>query len=310
MDQTPAQVYAGLLMIGSYLCSIRTMYRVLADEGQVCERRSQRKHPKASKPRLCATRPNQIWSWDITKLRGPAKGELYYLYVVLDIYSRCVVGWMISRRESSEGARRLFRETTAREGLRPGDVVIHSDRGAPMTSKALTALFEDLGVAVSYSRPRVPNDNPYSEGHFKTLKYRPDYPGRFGCLEDARQYCRKFFDWYNNQHFHSGLALLTPRTVHDNLAAEEVARRQLALDAAYMRTPQRFPNGPPKHALPPSKVWINEPQALELGVGPSTTAGCGEDVVSSGVRKPGGPEVSEGFSTPRPLSTASPRPDR
>ncbi len=306
VDLAPAQVYAGLLSIGVYLCSVRTMYRILKEKGQVRERRNQRKHPKAPKPKLRAHGPNQIWSWDITKLRGPSKGELYYLYVVLDIYSRCVVGWTLSRRESAATARDLFEQTLEKEGLAQGSVCVHSDRGAPMTSKTLNALFDELGVGVSYSRPRVPNDNPYSESQFKTLKYRPDYPARFDSLQDARQFCRPFFNWYNNEHFHSGLAYLTPQTVHRGQAAEEVSRRQAALEAAFRRTPERFPNGRPRHAMPPVEVWINEPQAAEIA-GETGPASCGEGVVSSGVCKPGGPAEAGGFSTPRPLSTASPQ---
>jgi len=265
-DQAPAQVWASLLdrAKGLHLCSLRTMYRVLAANGEVRERRDQLRHPRYVKPRLEATGPKQLWSWDITKLRGPGKRVFYSLYVVLDVFSRCVVGWLISERECAELAQQLLAETYTKEGVEPGEVTAHSDRGSPMTAKTTAQLMADLGLTQSFSRPRVSNDNPYSESQFKTLKYRPEFPGRFGSLADARAFCRRFFEWYNHEHYHSSLGLLTPWSVHSGQVEEILARRQKVLDRAYEAHPERFVRGRPTPQRPPARVWINEPLAVEL----------------------------------------------
>jgi putative transposase len=260
VDKAPAQVYATLLDVGTYLCSIRTMYRILAENQEVRERRNQLRHPTYAVPELLATRPNQLWSWDITKLLGPAKWTYYYLYVIIDVFSRYVVGWMIAHRESATLAKRLVEETCSRQGIEPGQLTVHADRGSAMTSKTLAFLLADLGVTKTHSRPHVSNDNPFSEAQFRTLKYRPDFPGRFGSPEDARAFCQMFFPWYNTEHRHSGLALLTPHDVHYGFADERVASRDAVLTAAYAAHPERFPNGTPRAAQPSSAVWINRPK--------------------------------------------------
>ena len=217
LDQAPAQVHATLLDEGTYLCSPRTMYRLLDTAGEVKERRDQVRRPHYAAPELLATRPNEVWSWDITKLLGPAKWTYFYLYVILDIFSRYVVGWMLTARESAALAERLIAETCAKQGIEPGHLTVHADRGAAMTSKPVALLLADLGVTKTHSRPHVSNDNPFSEAQFKTLKYCPAFPERFGSLEDGRAFGHVFFDWYNNAHHHSGLGLLTPAVVHYGL---------------------------------------------------------------------------------------------
>jgi putative transposase len=264
-DQAPREVYASLLDQGSYLCHWRTMYRILDAHGEVRERRDQLRHPTYSKPELLATGPNQLWSWDITKLLGPTKWTYYYLYVILDVYSRYVVGWMIAERESAELAEQLIAGTCAKQGIEPDQLTIHADRGSSMTSKSVATLLADLGVTKTHSRPHVSNDNPFSEAQFKTLKYRPDYPGRFGCLVDARTWARAFFDWYNNDHHHSALALLTPADVHGGRADERLQQRQAVLHQAYAAHPERFVRGAPVASLPPAAVWINPPPAQPTG---------------------------------------------
>lgn len=260
VDLAPAQVYAKLLDERQvYLCSERTMYRVLAEAGEVRERRNQRVHPEYTKPELLATAPNQVWSWDITKLLGPAKWTYFYLYVVLDIFSRYVVGWMVAERESAAHAQRLLAETCTKHGVAPGTLTLHQDRGAPMRAKTFAQLLADLGITKSHSRPNVSDDNPFSEAQFKTLKYRPDFPGRFEGLADAVSYHRDFFDWYNHEHRHSALGLLTPAAVHFGRAPEILAARQRVLDAAYTAHPERFVRRPPVVAAPPTEVWINKP---------------------------------------------------
>lgn len=259
-DCAPREVYGTLLDEGHYLCSWRSMYRILAENQEVRERRNQLRHPNYSKPELLATGPNQLWSWDITKLLGPTKWTYYYLYVILDVFSRYVVGWMIAERESAALAEELIAETCVRQGIQPDQLTIHADRGSSMTSKSVAFLLADLGVTKTHSRPHVSNDNPYSEAHFKTLKYRPDYPTRFGCQADARAWANTFFTWYNQEHHHSGLALLTPADVHYQRAQVVLQKRQRVLQAAYQKTPQRFVRGLPVPPPLPSAVWINPPQ--------------------------------------------------
>jgi len=258
-DHAPAEVYATLLDEKRYLCSERTMYRVLAENAEVRERRNQLRHPAYTVPELLATRPNELWSWDITKLLGPVKWTYYYLYTILDVFSRYAVGWMVAYRESARLAERLIEETCDRQGILPGDLTIHADRGSSMTSKPVALLLADLGVTKTHSRPHVSNDNPYSEAQFKTLKYRPDFPDRFGSIEHSRGHCGDFFGWYNREHHHSGLGYLTPHEVHYGLASERIAQRAVVLAEAYARHPERFPHGIPKPAEPPKEVWINKP---------------------------------------------------
>jgi putative transposase len=259
VDKAPAQVHAVLLDEGRYVCSPRTMYRILAEHEQVRERRDQRRHPVYAKPELVATGPNQVWSWDITKLRGPTRGSHFSLYVILDVFSRCVVGWRVSHNESAAVAEHLVRESCRIHGIERGQLTLHADRGSPQTSKSFAILVADLGVAKTHSRPQVSNDNPFSEAQFKTLKYCPQYPERFGSLEDARQFCREFFDWYNNDHRHSGIGMLTPAAVHSGLGEAVLERRRGVLEAAYAQHPERFVRGVPKPAELPDAVWINKP---------------------------------------------------
>lgn len=259
VDHAPAQVYAQLLDEDRYLCSIPSMYRILAANQEVRERRNQRRHPKYAAPELLATGPNQLWSWDITKLLGPQKWTYYYLYVIMDVFSRYVVGWMLAERETATLAEKLLGETCERQGILPGQLTVHADRGSPMVSKTVANLFADLGVTKSHSRPHVSNDNPFSESQFKTLKYRPSFPARFGCPQDARSHCGNFFPWYNTEHRHSGLGLLTPHEVHYGLAAERIEQRSKVLLAAYQAHPERFPRGMPKPPEAPTAVWINKP---------------------------------------------------
>jgi putative transposase len=259
VDRAPAEVVATLLDDGSYRCSERTMYRILAASGEVRERRDQLRRPAYTKPELLATRPNELWSWDITKLHGPAKWTYFYLYVILDVFSRYVVGWMVAAHESAVLAQELIRTTCERQRITPAQLTIHADRGSSMTSKPVALLLADLGVTKTHSRPHVSNDNPFSEAHFKTLKYRPDFPERFGTLDDARRHCAAFFNWYNTDHHHSGLAMLTPHDVHHGLADERTAHRAAVLAAAHRAHPERFVHGAPAPQTPPHEVWINPP---------------------------------------------------
>jgi putative transposase len=261
-DLSPAEVYASLLDERAYLCSIRTMYRILSASQEVRERRAQLRHPKYAAPELLATAPNQLWSWDITKLMGPAKWTYFYLYVVLDVFSRYVVGWMVAPGESAALAHKLIAETCQRQGIPPGQLTLHADRGASMTSKPVALLLADLGVTRTHSRPHVSDDNPFSEAHFKTLKYRPDFPERFGSIEDARAHCVDFFRWYNTEHHHSGLGLLTPEDVHLGRAQERRDARAAVLAAAFQAHPERFTKGLPVPAPVPTEVWINKPAVL------------------------------------------------
>ena len=264
MDRAPRQIYATLLDEGRYLCHWRTMYRILHDFDEVRERRNQRKHPVYHKPELLAVRPNEVWSWDITKLRGPAKWTHFALYTVIDIFSRFIVGWMIAERESAQLARQLVATAAASQGIQPEQLTLHADNGKPMKAKTLALLLSDLGVEKSHSRPYVSDDNPFSEAHFKTLKYHPTYPDRFGCVQDARAWARPFFDWYNYQHYHSGLNLLTPASVHYGHADAIRQQRQAVLAAAYAQFPQRFVRGEPVVKGAPDAVWINPPLEANL----------------------------------------------
>ena len=259
-DKAPQEVYASLLDDGRYLCSIRSMYRLLAEHGEVRERRNQLRHPTYHKPELLATAPNQVWSWDITKLLGPAKWTYYYLYVILDIFSRFVVGWMLAHRESAALAQRLIEASCRTQNIQRGQLTVHADRGSSMISKPVAFLLADLGVTKTHSRPHVSNDNPFSEAQFKTLKYQPQFPERFGSLQDGRGFCGPFFDWYNTEHRHSGIALLTPQMVHYGQAPAVLASRQQVLSRACTAHPERFVRHEP-HPLPlPSAVWINPPK--------------------------------------------------
>lgn len=263
VELAPAEVWAMLLDEGRYLCSERTMYRILAEQHVVRERRNQRRHPAYKKPELLATHANELWSWDITRLKGPNKWSYYQLYVILDVFSRYVVGWMVAERESSVLADRLIAETCKRQSIAPGQLTLHADRGTSMTSKPVAFLLADLGVTKTHSRPHVSNDNPYSEAHFKTMKYRPNFPERFGCIQDARAFCQDFFAWYNCEHRHSGISMLTPHDVHHGLAAERLDRRAAVMATAFAANPERFVRGCPKAKQLPTAVWINKPGDLE-----------------------------------------------
>jgi putative transposase len=259
VDKSPAQVWATLLDEMVYYCSIRTMYRYLAANGEVKERRNQLRHPNYQKPELLAEAPNEVWTWDITKLRGPAKWTYFYLYVILDIFSRYVVGWMVAHRESAVLAKRLISETCSKQGIMPEQLTIHADRGASMRSKTVALLLSDLGVVKSHSRPHVSNDNPFSESQFKTMKYCPQFPERFGCIQDTRGFCGGFFGYYNNEHHHSGIGLMTPAMVHYGQAERVLAARQETLLAAYRAHPERFVRRPPQPPALPRQAWINPP---------------------------------------------------
>lgn len=259
-DVAPAAVFAILLDEGRYHGSIRTMYRLLATRNQTGERRRQRIHPAYTKPELLATRPNEVWSWDITKIKGPAKWSIFHLFVVLDIFSRYVVGWMIAARETAELAEQFIADTAEKHNIAPGTLTLHADRGTSMRSKPVAALLVDLDVAKTHSRPHVSDDNPYSESQFKTLKYRPDFPERFGSIEDARAHCQHFFRWYNTVHRHSGIALMTPEAVHYGTAAALTERRTVTLDAAFAANPIRFKGLAPKPPELPTAAWINPPK--------------------------------------------------
>lgn len=259
VDRAPATVHATLLDQGRYLCSPRTMYRLLAAQGEAHERRNQLIHPHYQRPELLATAANQLWSWDITKLKGLVKWTYFYLYVVLDIFSRYVVGWMVAARESAELAKQLLLESCQKQSISMDQLTIHSDRGPAMTSKPVALLLADLGVTRSLSRPHVSNDNPFSESQFKTLKYCPEFPERFGSLQHARSFSESFFSWYNQEHRHSGIAMLTPEMVHYGRAEEVLAARRLVLEEAYRKHPERFVRKLPEPLRLPVAVWINPP---------------------------------------------------
>ena len=259
VDRAPAEVVATLLDKGTYLCSERTMYRILAADAPVRERRNQLRHPRYVKPELVATAPNQVWSWDITKLKGPRTWIWYYLYVLLDIFSRYVVGWMVAERESTALAKQLIEESCSKQGVAPGELILHSDRGSPMTSQGTAQLLARLGVIRSLSRPRVSDDNPFSEAHFKTLKYHPGFPDRFGSMEHSLSFSRTFFPWYNTEHRHSGISMLTPEDVHYGRAISVLDQRRRVLAAAYQAHQERFVRGLPIPKQLPQAVWINPP---------------------------------------------------
>jgi len=265
-DASPYQVYATLLDEGRYLCSARTMYRVLDAYGEVRERRNQLQHPSYRKPELLASAPNQVWSWDITKLKGPLTWSFFYLYVILDIFSRCVVGWLIAERETAQLAHQLIDQTCTRQGVSRDTLTLHADRGAPMRSQTVAHLLSDLGITKSHARPYTPDDNPFSESQFKTLKYRPDFPQRFASLTEARSFCQSFFHWYNVEHYHSALGFLTPATVHYGQTAAFLDQRNRVLQTAYLAHPERFVNGPPSAPEPPTAVWINPPKELPIAL--------------------------------------------
>ena len=258
-DLAPAEVYATLLDEGIYHCSIRTMYRILDAHNEVRERRNQIRHPVYTKPELLAEAPNTVWSWDITKLKGPAKWTYFYLYVIIDIFSRRVVGWCVADAESAVMFKELFEETIIKHNVPPGQLTLHADRGASMKAKATAQLLADLGVTKSHSRPHTSNDNPFSESHFKTLKYQPQFPKLFGCIEDAKAFCRRFFPWYNQEHHHVGLGLMTPDQVHYGQADDVHATRQRTLNNAFNANPERFVRKPPTPPDKPTAVWINPP---------------------------------------------------
>jgi putative transposase len=260
VDLAPGQVYAQLLDAERYLCSERTMYRILEENHEVRERRDQLRHPPYAAPELLATAPNQVWSWDITKLLGPAKWTYFYLYVILDIFSRYVVGWMVAHEESAALAKKLIEQSCRRQEITPGELMLHADRGPSMTSKPVALLLSDLGVTKTHSRPYVSNDNPFSEAQFKTMKYRPDFPERFGSIQDSRGFGHVFFPWYNTEHRHTGLGLLTPHEVHYGLAEKRVEARSRVLAAAFAAHPERFVAGLPRPPAVPTEVWINKPK--------------------------------------------------
>jgi len=260
-DMAPGEIYATLLDEGVYLCSERTMYRILSRHGQNRIRRQSAPREYA-KPELLATRSNELWSWDITKLKGPVKWTYYYLYKIMDVFSRYVVGWMVAHRESTDLARELIEESCRKQEILPGTLTVHADNGSSMKSKSLGQLLIDLGVTKTHSRPHVSNDNPFSESAFKTLKYRPGYPGRFGSIEDARWFCREFFAWYNTEHRHSGIAMITPENVHYNTHQEVIEKRIRTLAGAWNHHPERFVKGKPVVKSVPEEVWINKPEDI------------------------------------------------
>ena len=264
-DKSVRQVWAELLDDGVYLCSVRTMYRILAENAAVRERRDQRRHPEYTRPELLATGPKQLWSWDITKLKGPYTWTYYYLYVLLDVWSRNVVGWLLADRESSTLAVELIRQSCQREGIRENQLTVHADRGSSMRSKPVAFLLADLGVTRTHSRPYTSTDNPYSEAQFKTLKYQPEFPTRFGSVEDARAFLRRYFDWYNNEHRHDGIGLVTPAQRHRGTDTVVYEKRQEVMAAFYERCPERFVKGMPSPPELPGEVWINKPdQAVKV----------------------------------------------
>ena len=262
-DSSPAQVWATLLDEGTYLASQRTMYRLLAADDEVSERRAQLTHPAYQRPELLAERPNEVYSWDITKLLGPAKWTYFYLYVILDVFSRYAVGWTVCHRESSEVAKDLIAQAVHQQAVPAGQLTVHADRGSSMTSKPVAFLLADLGVLKTHNRPYTSADNPYSEAQFKTLKYRPGFPARFDSIEHARAFCRDFFGWYNHEHRHSGIGLMTPASVHHGRAEALHAHRARVLDAAYLATPERFVRQAPKPPALPVAAWINKPDTQE-----------------------------------------------
>lgn len=261
-DRTPEYIVHTLLEEGKYHCSVRTLYRLLAQCGETTPRRRQRKHPPYKRPELMATAPNQTWTWDITLLRGPHRGVYYRLYVVLDLFSRYVVGWLLARAENGKLAARLLRDAYEKQGVEPTQLIVHADRGTAATSKSVADMLDALGVSRSFSRPRVSDDNAFSESQFKHLKYSPNFPDRFACFADALAFLREFFPWYNDEHRHSGLAFFTPSAVHHGRVEQLAAVRNDALALAYTLHPERFVHGPPVTHLPPDAVYINPPEDI------------------------------------------------
>lgn len=264
IDKTPYDVFYELVDEGNYYCSPRTMYRILSEHGETQERRLQRNHRDAVKPELMATRPNELWSWDITKLLGPAKWVYYHLYVILDVFSRYVVGWLIADSESKELARKLIQQSALKQGIQPAQLTLHADNGPSMTSHTVAQLLEHLGVAKTHNRPYTSNDNPFSESHFKTLKYRPEFPVRFQSLQHGEAFCQQFFSWYNNEHYHSGIAWLTPESVHYHQAKAILEQRHRVLIQAFLDNPARFNNKQPQLKKLPDAVYINPPQVIGI----------------------------------------------
>jgi putative transposase len=265
VDASPASIVATLLDEGIYIASERTFYRVLCAAGESGDRRNQLTHPAYTRPELLATAPNELWSWDITRLKGPAKWPYFQLYWILDVFSRYAVGWMVAHRESAALAERLIAETIEKQNIEAGQLTIHADRGSSMRSRPVAYLLAELGVTKSHSRPHTSNDNPYSEAGFKTMKYRPEFPDQFGSIQDARAFCRGFFDWYNTAHRHSGIAMLTPEQVHYGRAGVVLERRAKVLAEAYNAHPERFVRGMPAPQELPKAVWINPPRETPTG---------------------------------------------
>lgn len=263
-DASPAEVWATLIDEGRYLCSERTMYRLLKEAGENGERRNQLTHPAYQRPELLASRPNEVWSWDISKLKGPAKWTYYYLYAIIDVYSRYAVGWTVQQRESAVLAEALIGQSADQQQIGRGQLTVHADRGSSMRSKPVAMLLSDLGITKTHSRPYTSTDNPYSEAQFKTLKYRPGFPARFDSIDHAREFCREFFAWYNHRHRHSGIGLMSPATVHYGRAEETHASRQRVLDAAYAANPDRFVRKAPEPPTLPAAAWINRPDKKEV----------------------------------------------
>lgn len=264
VDASPAAVWATLLDEGAYLCSERTMYRLLAEGGESRERRDQLTHPAYEKPELLASRPNEVWSWDISKLKGPAKWTSYHLYAILDVFSRYCVGWTVQERESAAVAEALIAQSCEQQSIGRNRLTVHADRGPSMRSKPVAMLLADLGVTKTHSRPYTSTDNPYSEAQFRTLKYRPAFPARFETIEHAREFCREFFRWYNHEHRHSGIGLMAPEIVHHGKATQAQAARQAVLSAAYAANPERFVRGAPQPPRLPTAAWINKPDTEEV----------------------------------------------
>jgi putative transposase len=266
IDKTPYEVFNTLIDNGEYICSTRTMYRILESEGETQDRRQQRNHRDAVKPELIATRPNEVWSWDITKLRSDKKWTYFYLYVILDIYSRYVVGWLIADHESKELARQLIHKTALKQGIQPNKLTLHSDNGPSMTSHTVSQLLDNLGITKTHNRPYTSDDNPFSESQFKTLKYCPDFPGQFSDINTAEKFSQKFFSWYNNKHYHSGIAWLTPASVHYERAREILEKRHQAMLSAYLKNPMRFNYKMPKRKELATAVYINQPKTVQINL--------------------------------------------
>ncbi len=309
VDQPPAEIYPRLLDEGIFLCSTRTMYRILKKGHGLRERRDIRKHPEALVPSASATGPNQVWVWDITKLKGSIKWVYFSLYLILDLFSRYAVGWLLAPRESSRHAAHLIRETCHREGIQPQDLILHNDRGSPMTSKTVSQLLVDLGVEPSFSRPRVSDDNAFAEASFKTLKYQPEFPDCFASIQEARVFVARFVAWYNEEHYHSGLGGLTPASVHHGSAADILVRRQQLLDCAYQAHPERFVTGPPVVAPLPERVYLVPPRTTELSAATTAT-----EVPLAAARRPPAAAMpllrrtSLQLNAPEPQVEAAPRP--